>query len=168
MKKIVNLFIDKFLRVLLLFDFSFKKDDGYNYQRDFLGKEDYWKDLSEIFKPVTEIVNNDFDKIYSIKDTLYNEPVLSKIKYCIENKFWGIFAFTLSDGYQMSNEEYFNQPSIRVYLIENSSKENTIVVVKSKVKHFEVLLCYPKMNVWVRNFKDRKLVYSKDKNFLSL
>ena len=85
MKKIVNLFIDKFLRVLLLFDFSFKKDDGYNYQRDFLGKEDYWKDLSEIFKPVTEIVNNDFDKIYSIKDTLYNEPVLSKIKYCIEN-----------------------------------------------------------------------------------
>lgn len=168
MKTIFNFFVDKLLRLFLFFEFSSKKDEGYIYQRDFLGKENYSKDLAEIFKPVTEAVNNDFEKIYSVKESLYNEAVFQKIKYCIDNKLWGLFAFTLSDGYQIDNEDYFNQPSLRVYLIVKANKEKNIVVVKSKVKHFEILALYPKIKVAINSFKDKNLVYSREGDFTSI
>lgn len=168
MNKIYDHIRDKFYRFLLLFETSTKKEDDYNYSRDFLGEADYWKDLAEIFKPVTELTNNDFYKIYSIKETLYSETVLDKIRYTIKNKFWGIFAFTRMDGIRMSNSDYFNNPSIRVYLIINHNNDKLIAVVKSKVRHFEVLDWYPKIKSNLNSFKEKKLVYCKEKKFISL
>jgi hypothetical protein len=167
MKKTLDFILDKILRLLSLFERP-PKDDGYVYERDFLGIADYGKEKAEIFKPVIEKVDSEYEKIYNIKTSLYHDRVLSKAKYCIENRFWGLFSFVLYDGYRLDNEGFFNQPSLIVYLIVNSRKEKHIVIVKSKVKHFEVLAFYREVNASIRSFKERKLVYSKEKGFTSL
>jgi hypothetical protein len=170
MKKGFNFILDILLWVILLLEFPFKKsgNNSYIYQRDFLGKDDYAKDLKEIFEPVTAIASDDLEKIYSIKETLYSEVALSKLKYCIENKFWGIFAFTSSDGDWIEDNCYFSQPSIRVYLLLDSTSRKKIVIVKSTVKHFELLYSYPDLNSWMICFKDRKIVFSKSEGFVSI
>jgi hypothetical protein len=167
MKKVFDFILDKILRLLSLFERP-PKDDGYIYERDFLGIADYGKGVAEIFKPVTEKVNNDFERIYNIKTSLYHESVLTKVKYYVENRFWGLFSLALYDGFELSNDDYFEQDSIMVYLVVNTKKEKDIIVVKSQVKHFEVIAFYKKVNASIRNFKERKLVYSKEKGFTSL
>ena len=167
MKKFFDFIIDKVLRLLSLFARS-PKDDGYIYERDFLGIADYGKGEAEIFKPVTEKINNDFEEIYNVKTSLYNDSVIAKMKYYIENSFWGLLSLVLYDGYRLGNDDFFNQPSLIVYLIVNSKSEKHIVIVKSEVKSFEVLAFYKRVNVSIKKFKDRKLIYSKEKGFTSL
>ena len=168
MKKVFDFLLDKGLRLLLLFERPKKGDDGYIYERDFLGVADYGKEKAQIFRPVTEKVDNDFDKIYNIKTSQYHDSVTTKLKYYIENGFWGLFSLVLYDGYKLGNEDFFNQPSLIVYLIVNSKDKKHIVIVKSTVKRFEMLALYKEVNVSIKSFKDHKLVYSKEKGFISL
>lgn len=168
MKKAFDFFMDKVLRLLFLFERPKKSNDNYIYERDFLGIADYGKEESEIFKPVTEKVDNDFDKIYNVKTSLYHSSVITKLKYYIENGFWGLFSLTLYDGYGLDNEDFFKKTSIIVYLVIDSKNEKHIAIVASKVKHFELLAFYKKVDTSIRNFKERKLVYSKQKGFVSL
>lgn len=167
MKKALDFILDKIIRLLSLFELP-PKDDGYIYERDFLGIADYGNGVAEIFKPVAEKVNDDFEKIYNIKTSLYHGSVLTKVKYYIENRFWGLFSLALYDGLELSNDDYFKQDSLMVYLIVNTKKEKNIIIVRSQVKHFEVIAFYNKINASIRIFKERKLVYSKEKGFTSL
>lgn len=167
MKKGFDFILDKILQFLILFERP-PKDDGYIYERDFLGIADYGKGIAEIFRPVIEKVNNDFEEIYNIKTSLYHESVITKIKYYVENRFWGLFSLLLYDGFRLSNDDYFEQDSIMVYLVINTKKEKNIIVVRSRIKHFEVVAYYKKVNSSIGNFKERKLVYSKEKGFVSL
>lgn len=168
MKKVFDFLLDKVLRLFFLFERPKKRDDDYIYERDFLGVADYGKEEAEIFKPVTEKVDNDFEKIYNVKTSLYHDSVVAKLKYYIENGFWGLLSLVLYDGYKLGNDDFFNQPSLIVYLIVSSKSEKHIVIVKSEVKHFEVLAFYKGVDASIRNFKERKLVYSKEKGFTSL
>lgn len=168
MKKAFDFLLDKVLRLFFLFERPKKGEDDYIYERDFLGIADYGKEEAEIFKPVTEKVNNDFDEIYNIKTSLYHDSVITKLKYHIENGFWGLFSLVLYDGYKLEYNNFFKQPSIIVYLIIDSKNVRHIAIVKSKVKYFELLAFYKQVDVSVRSFKERKLVYSKQKGFISL
>jgi hypothetical protein len=168
MKKAFDFLLDKVLRLIFLFERPKKIEDGYIYERDFLGITDYGKEEAEIFKPVTEKTNNDFDKIYNIKTSLYHISVINKLKYYIENGFWGLFSLVLYDDYSLDNDDFFKQPSIIVYLIIDSKNVRHIAIVESKVKHFELLAFYKEVDVSERSFKERKLVYSKQKGFISL
>jgi len=170
MKKTLNYILDKLFWIVLFFEALFKKNkqQTYLYQRDFLGKESYQRDLEEIFQPVTEIVKNNFQRIFLIKSTLYSEALLIKLKCCIENNFWGIFAFASLHISEANDENYFAQPSIRIYLIVDSEDEKTITIVKSTVKHFQMLAYYQNVNSPLSVFKDKKLVYSRNKDFISV
>lgn len=164
--------LDKLTRPLLLFDSVFKtmknpKED-YNYQRDFLGLTNVGENEKEIFKPVTDIIGNDFVTIYNIKTSVYHQKVIQKVNYYIENRLWGLFSLALYDGFELSNDEFFKLCSIRVYLIISSRNEKKIVVVKSDVKHFEVLQLYKNLKVDIKMFQDRKKVYSIETGFISL
>lgn len=55
------------MRLFFLFDLSRKKDDGYIYERDFLGIADYGKVKAEIFKPVTDKIGVGCSEIYNVK-----------------------------------------------------------------------------------------------------
>lgn len=157
------------MRLFFLFDLSRKKDDGYIYERDFLGIADYGKVKAEIFKPVTDKIGVGYSEIYNVKTSLYHDRVLAKTKYNIENRFWGLFSFVLFDGYNLDSDDFFTQPSLVVYLIIDDRKEKHIVIVKSMVKtHFEILAFYRNIKVSIRNFNDRKLIYTKEKGFTSL
>ena len=133
-----------------------------------MGKEDYRKEYAEIFKPVTDKAGIDFVEIYRVKWSLYHTKVLSRTKYCIENRFWGLFSFVGYDGYELDHFDFFSQPSIVVYIIVDTRKEKHIAVVKAKVKQLEVLAYYRNVKASKRNFSERKLIYSKEKGFSSL
>lgn len=167
-KKVLLYILDKILRFFFLFDPPPKKDDGYIYERDFLGVSDYGKEKAEIFKSVTDKIGVAYNKIYNVKTSLYHTRVLAKAKYDIENRFWGLFSFVLFDGYKLDNEDFFNQPSLIVYLIIDDTKQKHLVIVKSKVKHFEILAFYRNVKTSTRNFNERKLIYTKERGFTSL
>ena len=166
----LDFIFDKLLWLILLLESLFKKRgrDEYVYQKDFLGNKNYSRDLEEIFEPVIATTDASLEAIYSIKATLYNDEVFDKLKYCIERRYWGIFAFTSSSVSQMNDDSYFAQPTIRVYLLLDVNRRKQIVVVKSMLKRFELLCSYPDVDSSLSCFKDRKVVFSKAKDFLSL
>jgi hypothetical protein len=167
-KKIFFYILDKIARLFFLFDSAPKKDDGYIYARDFLGKEDYGKEYAEIFKPVIDKADIDYIEIYGIKSSLFHDKALSRIRYCVENRFWGLLSFVSYDGEELEDNDYFNQPGLIVYLIADARKGKHIAIVKAKVKQLEVLAFYRDVKTSIRNFNERKLIYSKEKGFTSL
>lgn len=168
MKKFFFSILNRFLVLFDVLNFSTNKNDDYNYERDFLGVADYGKEKEKIFKPVTDRVENGVKEIYNIKMSVYDERVLRRMSYSIENRFWGLFSFILSDGYTMSDGDFFGEPSLIAYLILDNSKRKHIAVVKATVKHFELLSFYTDVKASLWNFRDKELVYTEKTGFTSL
>lgn len=167
---VMNYFLDKLFWIILIFEIPFRKTDSdYNYQRDFLGKSENDESLNSMLKSVFSIAMGDVNRIYNIKSTTFSETIYQKLKYCIVNKFWGIFAFTSSEGGSLNDTINFADPSLMVYLIvKEKDKEKIAVVTKVTVKHLEVLFIFQNVNSRLFNFQDRKLVYAKEMGFKSL
>jgi hypothetical protein len=166
--------LDKLLFCFLLFQKSNELKQyriNYEYSKYFLGEDDFGKSYETILQPlITEVGGIDkIDCIYSIKSILFCDTAVKKIDQFIVWKLYALLEYYDISDRSLSDVQLFNSKRLELYLVKRyHDKYFCFYIAELYSQKLNILEAYNfvKVKPWI--FKQRQLIFNKEKGFVSI